>query len=291
MKRTLLSTLIVLCFCITSLIAQTATTKSLQGQPSKVVFFDDFTGPSLDRTKWNVIVTGMWVNNEQQAYVDSASTIYVSSDVAGAKNGALVIEPIYSPGYVTPDGKKFDFLSGRIDTNDKVEFTYGTASARIKMAEGTGLWPAFWALGNGEWPECGEIDIMENVGEADWTSVALHGKGYSGETPLVNKVYFKKNFDATQWHVYSVDWTKDSFLFKVDGELIYRATRPMVENYGAWAYDTPKYLILNLALGGAYPVKTNGVKQPYNGIPASTVEKIKSKKAKYIIDWVKVTQN
>jgi hypothetical protein len=132
---------------------------------------------------------------------------------------------------------------------------------------------------------------MEYVGEADWTSVALHGPGYSGETPLVNKVFFKKNFDATQWHVYSVDWTKYGFDFKVDGALIYRATRAMVEHYGKWAYDNPKFLILNLALGGAYPVKTNGVKQPYNGIPESTVQLIRDKKAKFMIDWVKVSRN
>jgi beta-glucanase (GH16 family) len=259
----------------------------------KVLFFDDFNGSSLDRTKWNVVVTGFWVNNEQQAYVDSSATIYTlnGAKAEGAANGALIIEPVYSPGFVTRDGKKFDFLSGRIDTKSKVEFTYGTAAARIKMAEGSGLWPAFWALGNGKWPDCGEIDIMEYVGEKDWTSVALHGPGYFGETPLVNKYFFSKNFDATQWHVYSVDWTKDGFNFKIDDMLVYRATRPMVEHYGKWAFDNPKFIIVNLALGGAYPEKTNGVNQPYNGIPESTVQLIKDKKAKYFIDWVRVTAN
>jgi beta-glucanase (GH16 family) len=159
------------------------------------------------------------------------------------------------------------------------------------MADGSGLWPAFWALGNGRWPDCGEIDIMEYVGEKDWTSVALHGPGYFGETPLVNKYFFQKDFDVTQWHVYSVDWTKDGFNFKIDDMLVYRATRPMVEHYGKWAFDNPKFLIVNLALGGAYPEKTNGVKQPYIGIPESTVQLIKDKKAKYFIDWVKITAN
>jgi beta-glucanase (GH16 family) len=278
--------LIVSCF----LIVPSFTQAQIQ-QKSSIIFFDDFSGKSLDRTKWNVIITGFTVNNEQQAYVDSSATIYTvkGESAQGAKNGALVIEPVYSPGFVTPDGKKFDFISGRIDTRNKIEFTYGTAAARIKMAEGSGLWPAFWALGKGEWPDCGEIDIMEYVGERDWTSVALHGPGYSGETPLVNKFFFKNNFDATQWHVYSVDWAKDSFEFKIDDRLVYRATRPMIEHYGRWAYDNPKFLILNLALGGAYPEKTNGVKQPYNGIPRSTVQLIKDRKAKYMVDWVKIT--
>lgn len=38
------------------------------------------------------------------------------------------------------------------------------------------FWPAFWALGDGRWPDTGEIDLMENVDPA-WTSVALHGPG------------------------------------------------------------------------------------------------------------------
>jgi beta-glucanase (GH16 family) len=257
----------------------------------QIIFFDDFSGSGLDRSKWNVI-TDVFVNNEQQAYVDSTATIFTSKgkEAEGAKNGVLVIRPAFSPGYKTPEGKRFDFISGRIDTSHKVEFTYGVAAARIRMSAGAGLWPAFWALGNGDWPDTGEIDIMEYVGEPDWTSVALHGPGYSGDTPLVNKIFFKKGVDVTRWHVYSVEWTKDALLFKVDNELIYRVTRPMVENYGRWAFDNPKYVILNFALGGAYPFKTNGVKEPYNGIPASTVDMIKARNAKFIVDWVKITK-
>jgi len=159
------------------------------------------------------------------------------------------------------------------------------------MPEGAGLWPAFWAMGNGKWPDTGEIDIMEYVGEPDWTSVALHGPGYSGETPLVNKVYFPPDNDATKWHVYAVDWSPEGFVFRVDDVIIYRATRPMVEHYGRWAFDNPKHLILNFALGGAYPAKTNGVKSPYPGIPQSTVEKIKTNQSRMLVDWVVVRKN
>ncbi len=260
---------------------------------AEVVFFDDFSGTGIDRSKWNVVVTGGTVNNEQQAYVDSAATIYFANgaQAEGAGNGALVLHPRFSAGFTTKEGKKFDFISGRINTRNKVEFTYGTAAARIKMTKGAGLWPAWWLLGNGRWPESGEIDIMEYVGEKDWTGIAVHGPGYSGETPLVNKVYFEKGNDVTEWHVYSVTWTEDSILFFMDDKLIYRATRPMVEHYGKWVFDNPKYLILNFALGGAYPFKTNGVKAPYNGIPESTVNLIKEGKSKMMVDWVRITKN
>ena len=291
-KISLVFSVVALFGSVTAFAQKTSSKTTKPATKPEVIFFEDFSGNTLDRSKWNVIVTGFHVNNEQQAYVDSAATLYISrkTEAAGANNGVLVIEPRFSPGFVTKDGKKFDFLSGRIDTRQKFDFTYGTASARMKLPAGTGFWPAFWALGNGKWPEIGEIDIMESVGEPDWTGVALHGPGYSGETPLVNKYFFNPGKDITQWHVYSVDWSEDSLVFKVDDAIVYRATRPMVEHYGKWSFDNPKYLILNLALGGAYPFKINGVKTPYNGIPESTVQLIKAGKGKVLVDWVKVTK-
>ncbi|MEO5564578.1 MAG: glycoside hydrolase family 16 protein [Chitinophagaceae bacterium] len=258
-----------------------------------VTFFDDFSNSILDRSKWNVRVTGGTVNNEQQAYVDSSLTISIVHGVEaeGAENGALVLQPRFSPGFTTKEGKQFDFISGRIDTRAKVEFMYGTAEARIKLPDGAGLWPAWWILGSGRWPESGEIDILEYVGEKDWASAAVHGPGYSGETPFVNRLYFPEHNDVTQWHVYAVDWTPDSLVFKYDGTAMFRVTRPMAEHYGKWVFDNSKFLILNFALGGAYPVKVNGVKEPYNGLPATTVELIKKNQSKMMIDWVRVTKN
>jgi beta-glucanase (GH16 family) len=258
-----------------------------------IIFFDDFSGPTLDTAKWNVELTGMHVNNELQAYVDSAVTISLVKGAAagGANDGALVIQPRYSPGFVTADGQHFDFISGRINTRKKFDFLYGTAEARIKMDDGAGLWPAWWMLGNGDWPATGEVDIMEYVGEKDWASAAVHGPGYSGETPFVNRLYFGKNNDVTKWHVYGLEWTPDSLIFIYDGVTMFRITRTMTSNYGKWAFDNNKFLILNFALGGAYPVKINGVKKPYNGLSSSTLDLIKAGQAKMYVDWVRVTQN
>ncbi len=253
-----------------------------------LVFADEFDGPVLDRTKWNVVGMDFWVNNEQQAYLDSPDTIQFADDVEGAEGGALVLRPVYRPGVDTRADRKADFISGRIESQGKAEFAYGRIEARIKMPDAEGVWPAFWMLGNGRWPDTGEIDIMEYVGEKDWTGVALHGPGYSGETPLVNKFVFDKGTDATDWHVYAIEWTKDAVLFEVDGRLTYRVTRPMVENYGKWRFDTPKHLILNFALGGAYPYKTSRIAKPYNGMPQATVDKIKAGNVAMYVDWVRV---
>jgi beta-glucanase (GH16 family) len=263
-----------------------------QKTKTDTVFFEDFNGPSLDRSKWNVEVTGNTVNDEQQAYVDSASVLYMvhGRDAEGAVNGALVIKTIYHPGFTSKEQKKYDFISGRINTQHKMEFTYGTATARMKMASGAGMWPAFWALGNGKWPDCGEIDMMETVGDSSWISNALHGPNYFGNTPLAYRYFFPKNTDVSQWHTYSVDWTPDLLVFKTDGVTTYTVTRAMVEHYGRWAFDNAKFIILNFALGGGYPGGVNQVKKPYYGISQATVDKIKAGQAKVLVDWVLVTK-
>ncbi len=256
----------------------------------RLIFEDDFSSGQLDRSKWNVRTTGQVVNNEQQAYVDSDETIYIAPvhENATVENKVLVLHPRFRPGYTTPDGQRFDFISGRIDTREKFHFAYGSASARIKLPAGPGLWPAFWAMGSGKWPENGEIDVMEYVGETDWISCALHGPDYCGESALVNKLFFQDEEDATAWHVYTVDWTPNQIVFKVDGKLIYRVTRPMVNFFGSWVFSNKKHLILNLALGGVYPFKTNGIHTPYYGIPEETVAKIQDDQVKVLIDWVRV---
>ena len=258
-------------------------------QPAReVVFADEFDTPTLDRTTWNVVGPDLWVNNEQQAYIDDPATVAIVEGVSGAEGGALMLRPLFKPGIDPHPERKADFVSGRINSKGKFDFTYGRAEARIRMPDAVGVWPAFWLLGNGEWPGTGEIDIMEYVGEKDWTGVALHGPGYSGETPLVNKFFFPEGTDVTDWHVYAVEWTRDAILFEIDGRLTYRVTRPMVEHYGEWRFDTPKHVILNFAMGGAYPFKTNGIDKPYNGVPQETVDKVKTGEVSMLVDWVRV---
>ena len=203
------------------------------GRPAaapKQLFFDDFAGPDLDRSHWNVVVTGRTVNNEQQAYIDSPDVFtFLDGASEGATNGALAIRPLYREGFTTPQGRRFDFVSGRADSKGKFEFMHGTASARLKLSVGAGLWPAFWILGTGQWPATGEIDVMEHVGEPDWTSVAIHGPGYSGDTPLVHRAQMDPADGPSNWHVYGVEWTADAMIFTIDGREIYRATRQAIE--------------------------------------------------------------
>ncbi|MGP4015427.1 glycoside hydrolase family 16 protein [Saccharopolyspora sp. 5N708] len=271
-------------------------------EPRAEVFFDDFSGAELDRSKWTVEVTGEnfgTVNQEQQAYIDSPETIYLDPDPAtGASNGALALHPRYAPGHQAPDGQTYDFVSGRVKTQDKVEFTYGSYSARLKLPEnatGSGLWPAFWSLGANidagkPWPQCGEVDVMEHVGEP-WTSVAMHGPEYNGDTPIAARQNFEGK-DPADWHVYRVDWTPEGFTFFVDDTETYRITKQEMQSNGwTWVFDDPQFMILNFALGGVYPNAVNGVTEPYFGLPQSTVDKIAAGDVRYLVDWVRVEQS
>ena len=280
MKRFNIFQIFISLFCVLILQLQ------LDAQSNKkVLFFDDFTSANLDRSKWNVIITGDHFNDELQAYIDSASTLFV-------ENGCLVFRPQYSPGFITKDGKRFDFTSARITTQNKFDFAYGTAEAKIKLTKGSGLWPAWWMLGNQIWPATGEIDIMENIGESDWANVAVHGPGYSGETPFVNRQYFNASNDVTNWHVYAVEWSPTEMIFKYDGIIMYKVTKTMINHYGKWVFDEPKHLLLNFAVGGIYPAKINGIKGKgvKYGLPESTAELIKNSKVKMWVDWVKVSR-
>ena len=253
-----------------------------------LLFADEFNGGELDRDKWIVIGPEFWVNNEQQAYVDSPETIQFVDGMEGADGGVMVLKPKWAPGTKVPGVRVADFVSGRVESKGKFDFTYGRAEARIKLTDHVGVWPAWWLLGNGQWPDTGEIDVLEYVGEKDWIGVAVHGPGYSGDQGPVNRYYFQEG-DVTDWNVYAVEWTEDEMVFMVNDDVAYRVTRPAIEFLGEWRFDNPKYLLLNFALGGAYPVKVNNLTDAkYPGMPEETVEAVKRGEPAMYVDWVRV---
>ncbi|MEV1007362.1 discoidin domain-containing protein [Streptomyces sp. NPDC049881] len=260
----------------------------------RTTFSEDFNGTSLDRGKWRVVTTGSTmgsVNGESQAYVDSPQNIQVA-------DGTLRLRANHCVRCTTaPNGQVYDFSSGRIDTNTKYDFTYGRVSARIKMPVGDGFWPAFWMLGsnvddpNVSWPASGETDIMENIGYANWTSAAVHGPGYSADGNIGASQTFPAGQSVDQWHTYSVEWTPTAQRFYVDDRLVYELLRQKVEaTRGQWVFDHNQYVILNLALGGAYPAGYNQVTSPYWGLPQSSVDRVRAGGVQLEVDWVRVEQ-
>src|SRR5215470_8148181 len=80
---------------------------------------------------------------------------------------------------ITALGSGSSWTSGRVQTTSaNVGAPAGgelevTASIQ-QPAGGLGYWPAFWMLGPGQWPENGEIDIMEDVNSLSEVAGTIH---------------------------------------------------------------------------------------------------------------------
>ena len=160
--------------------------------------------------------------------------------------------------YTGADGVQRDYTSARLITSGKFEQAYGRFEARIKIPYGQGVWPAFWLLGADDkqvgWPQCGEIDIMENIGrEPGMVHGTIHGPGYSGGKGIGGAYSVNAGRFADDFHIYAVEWEPEEIRFYVDDHL-YTARRPSDLPAGTkWVYDHPFYILLNFAVGGEWP--------------------------------------
>jgi beta-glucanase (GH16 family) len=112
-------------------------------------------------------------------------------------------------------------------------------------------------LGGSNWPATGEIDIMENIGKMPNTVYGtVHGPGYSGAGGIGgNRTIGSALGDA--FHTYAVDWSPNLIVWYLDGQEYFRVT-PANLNGNQWVYDHPFFMILNVAVGGAWPGSPDG---------------------------------
>lgn len=212
-----------------------------------LVWSDEFDGSALDESVWNYNTGGNgWGNNEKQYYTNRPENIRV-------QNGCLEIEA-RKESY-----QNNEYTSARIHSKGKKEFKYGKMEARIKFPGGKGTWPAFWMLGNsGNWPNCGEIDIIEHIGAQDTrASFALHTTAKNGTKG--NNWAKTQFFDyplSQDFHVYGIEWCqeeadgKDVIRFFVDGVQYAEAWETIIDDNDTWPFFKPHYFIFNLAIGG-----------------------------------------
>ena len=233
---------------------------------------DEFDGPANtlpDTTQWNLEVVANPANNEAQYYTNRTKNVSL--------NGAGQLE---LTAYKEVMGGK-QYTSGRINTSKKFEQAYGRWEAKMKLPAGTGFWPAFWILGVnngcGSWPNCGEIDIMENRGRlSNISSSAIHGPGYSGNTPIVHLDTLLAGAPSffADYHIFAMEWDTAQVRFYVDSVLHYRVNKSDIQpKYGNWVLNHTFYTILNLAVGGVFD---NNQLPPDNAFPAKvTVEYVR----------------
>jgi len=214
--------------------------------------FNGANGSALDDAKW-VRETGGngWGNDELEYYTDRTQNAFM-------RDGNLVIH-VEKEKFAGKDGVSRDYTSARLKTQGKFTQAYGRFEARLKIPRGQGIWPAFWMLGDdietAQWPTCGEIDIMENIGkEPALVHGTIHGPGYSGDKGIGAPYALPNNERfADDFHVYAVEWEPKALRFYVDGHLYETRTPDDLPKGAKWVYDHPFFILLNVAVGGGWP--------------------------------------
>lgn len=218
----------------------------------RLVWHDEFDDkskdmPNTDHWYYETAEPG-WVNNELQTYIAGKKGDIQTAEVS---HGTLKIRAI-------KDGDRI--YSARLNTRGEggkfgKGWKYGYFEASLKLPVGKGTWPAFWMMpvASSNWPDCGEIDIMEEVGcVPNEVSSSIHCKAYYHA--INTQKTAKKTLEGAQeeFHTYALEWDETEIKTYVDGVLLFRY-KP--EDYGkrneqTWPFDKEFELKLNLAWGG-----------------------------------------
>ena len=217
------------------------------------VWSDEFDGDELDMSKWNILRwRPRWVNNEEQAYTNRDTNVFL-------QDGNLVIQGLIEPNYYDTDynGNQYtaNYTSGRVNTDDNFSWTYGRFDIRAKLPSGKGSWPAIWMLGESitsiGWPDCGEIDIMEHVGFDDGNiHGSIHTKDFNHIMNTQRSGSMTVSSATESFHVYSLEWSPNYLRFLIDDSPFFFVYNDSNGDEAKWPFDSPHYMILNLAIGG-----------------------------------------
>jgi hypothetical protein len=207
---------------------------------ANLAWSDEFNAGPLNTATWNYEQgAGGWGNNELQNYTNSINNVHIDS-------GYLHITAL------NPSGTSY--TSGRITTQGKKEFTYLKVDIRAKLPEGKGMWPALWMLGKNfssvGWPSCGEIDIMELVGNAPSIvhgSLHWNDNGHVSRTSSYTLSYGKF---SSGFHIFSLVWTPNRLKWLVDNQQYFSLSRSAIS---AFPFNLPQFFIFNVAVGGNWP--------------------------------------
>ncbi len=205
-----------------------------------LIWSDEFnTAGAPDPSKWGYDLgnNNGWGNNEAQYYTNRTQNAVVS-------NGTLKINLI-KEAY-----QGYNYTSARLLSKGKYSMKYGKVEIRAKIPSGGGTWPALWMLGDNidsvGWPACGEIDVMEHVGnQLNKIYGTLHYTGRSGGNADGASVMISNA--TTEFHIYSMEWNESTIKIYVDNQLFFtynnNPNSPFNQNF---------FFIMNLAMGGNF---------------------------------------
>ena len=208
---------------------------------------DEFSGPAgapPDPGHWIACTNGLGGGNQELQY-------YVPEEAACDGDSHMVLTARRDTGTYTAWYGASQFISAKIWTKGLLAFRYGQLDIAASIPAGQpGAWPAIWLLGANYdqigWPACGEIDVLESFGAAP-TLTSISGSIHSATDHVTAACSLPAASNATEQHVYSLDWCPNSLEFAVDGATYQSIHASQLKS---WPFDQPFFLILNLAVGG-----------------------------------------
>ncbi|HMB00293.1 MAG TPA: glycoside hydrolase family 16 protein [Spirochaetota bacterium] len=213
---------------------------------SQLVWQENFsTGPAPDAGRWHIarMLPGT-VNEEAQNYVDRRKNCRL-------EQGRCIIEACHD----NYDG--YPYSSAKLTTRGKVSWDYFRLEARARLPQGQGTWPAIWMMPSepayGNWPDSGEIDIMEHVGKDPGNvHASVHSRSYywkegTERTAIINlpQIY-------TDFHTYGIIKEPGRIRIYADDKIYFDVSRQSGDTWKEWPFEHRFYLILNLAIGGVW---------------------------------------
>ncbi|HVR34631.1 MAG TPA: glycoside hydrolase family 16 protein [Methylomirabilota bacterium] len=202
-----------------------------------------------------------FIRNQEAQYYTAGRT-----ENARVEGGRLIIEARkerfpnarHRPGSDNWRRKEFaEYTSASLTTEGLGEWRHGRVEVRAKLPEGRGVWPAIWMLGTNirdvGWPRCGEIDIMEYVGfEPHVIHANIHTAKYNHVRGTGKGSRLRVEAPFEEFHVYAIEWSGERIDFFVGDRKYFTYEKEPDAGEDAWPFDRPFYLILNMAIGGAW---------------------------------------
>ena len=213
---------------------------------------DEFNEEQINTNNWNYELGdgtdyGLpigWGNNEKQIYTANNENLSIIND-GGVSALAITALEDNSGGYT----------SAKLTTQNLFSINFGRIEVRAKMPKGQGLLPAIWMLGDNkdqiDWPGCGEIDIVEVVGnEPSKFYSTIHFTNDENNYGEKQRSHYLSTGDfSDSYHIFTLDWTPESLTFSLDGQQ--RSSILIEEDMKEFLRSS--YLILNVAVGGNWP--------------------------------------
>ena len=172
------------------------------------------------------------------------------------RNGRLILRGMNNDGsfLFKGQGDTARFVTGGLYTRERRSIRYGKVEIHARLGCAQGAWPAFWMLPeDGNWPDGGEIDIMEhlNYDSIAYQTVHSHytyvlGEGKNPPQSAIGPIR------PGDFNTYAVEILPDSLVFSINGSRTFAYPRIQTDKQGQYPFGTPFYLLIDMQLGGSW---------------------------------------